>query len=110
MTAANTDREMLELAAKAFGGRLWTDAWGNTNFVAKDGTARLWRPHKDDGDSRRLQVTLGIGLTIDGERATAYINSDGEANHPSEPLGDDPAAAARLAVLRAAAEIGRAMP
>ena len=88
-----TDRELLELAAKAF---------GYTKRVVELG---LWNPHEDDGDSRILQVQLKI--TLECNDFYAIASSKGFVVH--EMYGDAPAAAARLAVLKVAAEIARNM-
>lgn len=88
-----TDRELLELAAKAF---------GYTKRVVELG---LWNPHEDDGDSRVLQVQLKI--TLECNDFSAVASYAGFVVH--EMYGNAPAAAARLAVLKVAAEIGRNM-
>ena len=135
-----TDKELLEMAAKAaeFGqeskhGPCWTESeyprgskthgalW---NYIGYMDTAELWNPLTDDGDALRLAVKLridlslwlyknsaeakthigagrGISLTSDNPRP---INSHREGN------GNDPYAATRRAIVRAAAEIGKAMP
>ena len=80
-----TDREMLELAAKAAGVE--------------------WNPLTDDGDALRLAVKLGI-CYFDGDLAVCF-GADGR--NITEPFGIDPYAATRRAIVRAAAEIGRDM-
>ena len=94
---------MLELAALAVNqerspaGDLWSNARG-----------ALWDPEHDDGDSRRLQVVLLIDLDFYDDRANAWNQLwCVEASEP--PLGTDPAAAARMAVLRVAAQMGAAL-
>ncbi|MNN73352.1 hypothetical protein D3C81_1894620 [compost metagenome] len=68
-----------------------------------------WNPLTDDGDALRLAVKLGIeteffsGTVYAGPRRTAKYSVDA-----SETL--DILAATRRAIVRAAAEIGRAMP
>jgi hypothetical protein len=55
MTAERTDREMLELAAKAVGiPVIWMQTTGR------------WNPLEDDGDAFRLMVALGIRPEFDG--------------------------------------------
>lgn len=115
MTAPDTYRELLELAAKAAGykfhendGQLW---------VYYDGTGfRIWNPFDDDGDALRLAFKLDIMIEPWSPERTviAYLDEkhktpDGVLS-PCEYYGDDPMAACRRAIVRAAAEIGRAMP
>ena len=64
-----TDREMLELSAKAAGLDLeWCESWGcmARNLGPSDGYDRLtcWDPLKDDGDALRLAVQLQLGISI----------------------------------------------
>ena len=102
-----TDRETLELAAKAAGYRytwneqyecleVWEDGYKNKMF---------WQPHRDDGDALRLSVALG--LVVDCSRPSAappFVRHD---YSPSDCR--DHAEATRRAIVRAAAEIGRSM-
>ena len=50
-----TDREMLELAAKA-AGELTPSWYGNSAYM--DGVLSRWNPLTDDGDALRLAVKL----------------------------------------------------
>ena len=98
-----TDRELLELAAKAIGGSLvWT---GDTCllFDAEKCTSGAWNPLTDDGDALRLAVKLGISVQHEIERGIIWCN------HQVTPNTTDPYAATRRAIVRAAAEIGRSM-
>jgi hypothetical protein len=93
-----TDRELLESAAKAAG--LW-DAENNCIDIP-------WNPLTDDGDALRLAVKLRILVDPDGETyavATAVPKGRGEVMI-SEKHRDDPCAATRRAIVRAAAQIG----
>ena len=94
-----TDRELLENAAKAAG--LPWDQW----VINGDAS---WNPLTDDGDALRLAVKLGIcfGPNLDGDMAVAF-GSDGR--NITEEHGDDLYAATRRAIVRAAAENGKAM-
>ena len=118
-----TDRELLELAAKAAGMKIHAarqverDEEGYANcglWIINDTTG--WNPLTDDGDALRLAVKLG--LTID----TADGTPDGDIDTPAtrvdsgngrmlliEVHGANPYAATRRAIVRAAAEIGRNM-
>ena len=102
-----TDRELLELAAKAAGiEAAWRDGEG---LVCRNdaGYRFFWNPLTDDGDALRLAVRLRklpvIEHWSDGDYWVYTCGHEGEAN----PLGNDPYAATRRAIVRAAAEIGR---
>lgn len=106
----NDTRELLIHAAKAAGIELDLITPCGGGFRAKqDGrwTSR-WAPHLDDGDSRRLEVTLSMRVVI---RDISSPDSTTEASMPtgeraSVPHAGDPAAATRMAVLSAAAQYG----
>jgi hypothetical protein len=97
-----TDRELLELAAKAAGidARRLPNAWPH-RFDDDQ-----WDPLIDNGDALRLAVKCGIcfGPNLDGDRAVAYGKN---GRNIVELHGTDPYAATRRAIVRAAAEIGR---
>lgn len=120
----NNDRELLELAAKAcgFGGPEHEFCWTMSeyprgsnqcgalwNYIGHMDTAVLWNPLTDDGDALRLAVKLGMAVSVclrmpDGD-FTVILGSglDGERHK------DDPLAATRRAIVRAAAEVGKGM-
>ena len=56
-----TDRELLELAAKAYGVEVEFDADG---VCWKHWPSFKWNPLEDDGDALRLAVRLGFTLSI----------------------------------------------
>jgi len=89
-----TDKELLELAAKAAGikDEMWLWDW--------------WNPLTDDGDALRLAVTLMLDICCH-ERG-AHVDGAMREHH-TEESGDDPYAATRRAIVRAAAEIGKAL-
>lgn len=100
-----SDREILELAAKAAGIDLvWhgnTDPW----CFAEIGPGIKWNPLADDGDALRLAVKLQMGLdTALGQSLAIPLGS----KDCVEQHADDPLAATRRAIVRAAAEIGKA--
>jgi hypothetical protein len=101
-----TDRELLELAAKAAGlPHQWCDAWNTMAKPRPDGGFffdKVWNPLRDDGDALRLAVKLKIG-SIEALRLWASV--DCEAANSAYEI--DPYAATRRAIVRAAAEIGR---
>ena len=106
-----TDREMLELAAKAAGidtKRCLQYEDGAFDWPGKVGR---WNPLTDDGDALRLAVKLAIDFKIrNGATWWDCLKSDGFVYWGHEPHNDDPLAATRRAIVRAAAEIGRQMP
>ena len=108
-----TDRELLEQAAKAAGyGVEWDEAehcfWGYYPDEVRDVDCP-WNPLTDDGDALRLVVKLGIHLQFAMDYAVSYAGSV-HAKQFTERDGDDPCAATRRAIVRAAAAIGKAMP
>ena len=98
-----TDRELLELAAKAAGlqrcENYYTDAAGNHVD---------WNPLADDGDAMRLAVKLKFDIMQSGNIVGVYPRFP-KSIVAQQPAGDDPYAATRRAIVRAAAEIGRNM-
>ena len=93
-----TDRELLELAAKAAG----------NGFVIG-----YWNPLTDDGDALRLAVKLGLDLELHGCNSThpyaVAFDCNRNIAEEEQPDNGDPYAATRRAIVRAAAEIGRCM-
>ena len=82
-----SDEELRALAAKAFGN-------------AQHG----FSPLTDDGDALRLAVYLFRDIHF-----WYFDNSVSVGNEQRVLCGDDPCAATRLAIVRAAAEIGSAL-
>ena len=127
-----TDRELLELAAKAAGCDVrWHENWqcfvhvGVVNITTPPtmaGQRQVWVPLDDDGDALRLAVKLGITLLPypvynENERHSIVVKQKRGSDllrerNPTEVVevyGDDPYAATRRAIVRAAAEIGKEM-
>ena len=96
-----TDRELLELAAKAAGKDIdlsrYDEDWG---FAIRH-MAKWWNPLTDDGDALRLAVKLRMCVNI----WKYFVDADGEV----VDYQNDPYEAARRAIVRAAAEHGKAM-
>jgi hypothetical protein len=118
-----TDREMLELAAKAAGISVWfprmADGKGgvvtpcHTETIG-EGTVQ-WNPRLDDAQALRLAVKLHINIehlrTLRGNRfdeISAYPSGRGDCLAVIQ-TSTDPYAATRLAIVSAAAEIGKSM-
>ena len=95
-----TDREYLELAAKAAG--IYSYSYENSLAENKWGSGKRWNPLIDDGDALRLAVKLGLPV----HSGQVYSGVEGFA--PEKNYGD-PLAATRRAIVRAAAEIGKGM-
>lgn len=115
-----TDRELLELAAKAAGWSHWDRLAGDNilNVYDRDGRHAIFAPLTDDGDAFRLMVKLGINLRTITLPHAVYIEAyDGIHLSCMELLADvrktvtvdTPDAATRRVIVRAAAEIGRTM-
>lgn len=91
-----TDRELLELAAKAAGIAHVTPMmieWGQ------------WNPLTDDGDALRLAAKLFLHVWV----LHGFTEVQGDYKPLTETHDGDPYAATRRAIVLAAAEIGRAM-
>lgn len=107
------DRELLELAAKAAGiiGK-WYESIYESGYELPDGCNQpLWNPLTDDGDALRLAVKLNMPIWECAQygRAMAEVRYGAARGEYWEPVGDDPYAATRRAIVRAAAEIGKDM-
>lgn len=108
-----TARELLELAAKAADVSLyavWSDFGNFEGYRAGSLNGDAWNPLTDDGDALRLAVKLRIDFCIDPDETRACAWSVPASDFMEEPLTPDPYAAARRAIVRAAAELGKAMP
>lgn len=116
-----TDRDLLELAAKAAGIEIYESTDGTIQnrpvwvFSAGGGMGTMpyeerWNPLVDDAQALRLAVKLE--MLVDTSYCSAMpVNKTGQ--NPDDwsdgGLDDDPYAATRRAIVRAAAEIGRAL-
>ena len=112
-----TDRELLELAAKAAGIQLVWHNFSNIPSLFKGlSSDEVWNPLTDDGDALRLAVKLRLEPRF-------LDNSHSNGAEPSRVTlhnvvgivesidgAQDLFAATRRAIVRAAAEIGRQMP
>ena len=98
-----TDRELLELAAKA-AGVVFDGEWSDADRMSVQGDG-WWNPLTDDGDALRLAVKLKLCLLWQHDYLMAY---SGDVAERERDLSD-PYAATRRAIVRAAAEIGRSM-
>jgi hypothetical protein len=108
-----TDKELLELAAKAAGIEydFCRPELGGCQ-IRKPFVSGFWNPLTDDGDALRLAVKLGLKTSVGYDIGLVFCRpSESDEHEVWEPLGkNDPYAATRRAITRAAAEIGKAMP
>lgn len=111
-----TDRELLELAAKAAGLNVCGEACHRDDglFIGTgEGDLWLWSPLTDDGEVFRLCVDLDIRLSQHAGMVIASLPfADGVNLRKTlcEEVLDDPRKASRRAAVRAAAEIGGETP
>lgn len=114
-----TDRELLELAAKAAGIEGYYCSRSNclggmtiTGIQSKEDTWGLWNPLTDDGDALRLAVKLELDI-LNSCISVRAIHRDKDMGASIRCRGNapqmDPHAATRRAIVRAAAEIGKGM-
>ena len=112
-----TDRELLGLAAKAAGIEVWfsrmSDGEGGVIEPCHrtlDAETVVWNPLYDDGDALRLAVRLALWIfTPDTDDSKVHVRRRDDRVTVAERVLDDPYAATRRAIVRAAAEIGRNM-
>jgi hypothetical protein len=119
-----TNREMLEWAAKAAGMKVPTKEDYPWAYIDHHGIHRdiscggdgsrmsHWNPLVSDGDAFRLAVKLKLDIFFHPSRVEAHVAGGripAISNIAREEYEDDPLAATRLAIVRAAAEIGRSM-
>lgn len=107
-----TDRELLEMAANAAELSL---AWSSMEGLSarRTDTWAIWNPLTDDGDALRLAVKLDMQIWRNTGGTVSAMPPGGVIGFWSrlkDEVAPDPCAAYRRAIVRAAAEIGKAMP
>ena len=102
-----TDRELLELAAKAAGIKVKGYFEDEPTLLIKPGI-RLpparWNPLTDDGDALRLAVKLDLHILRFTNKTTVKASTWIDSFDERDDV--DPYAATRRAIVRAAAQIG----
>ncbi|MEN2672623.1 hypothetical protein [Herbaspirillum huttiense] len=113
----STDRELLEMAAKAAGisivrSRLEDPMWRDMLLEPKHGIGIGWNPLEDDGDALRLAIQLQIEIKPATDSGFALCKAASMKTGIAETciFDGDPWIATRRAIVRAAAEIGRNLP
>lgn len=123
MREMKTDRELLELAAKAAGYKVtWNEHWNcfahvvpiiTTNPPTLSGLRHAWQPLEDDGDSLRLAVKLGITIDDPHQYNTASATVEtkcsycgGDYKETFVEISDCTISAVRRSIVIAAAKIG----
>jgi len=103
-----TDRELLEAAAKAAGYEIdvthLPEASGAWWIQLVQERRRVWNPLIDDGDALRLAVTLRMDIAHFESSVRADVSGYDDCH---EANGNDPYAATRRAIVRAAAELSK---
>ena len=115
-----TDIELVEMAAKAAGIKydqesakphpksdMWFGLWLLFDREPSEYDRRYWNPLADDGDALRLAVKLGIPLEFCHASGIVTATDPWSALAFDEPPAGDSYASARLAIVRAAAQIAR---
>jgi hypothetical protein len=98
-----SDRELLEAAAKAAG--YWAAEFNcPANLPHKN-----WNPITDSGDAFELAVKLRLTVNCSYDEVAICGQEFTQKEVFIERNGEDPLAATRRAIVRAAAEIGRSM-
>lgn len=122
-----TDKELLELAAKAAGikydaekstireiAKVWLGLWLSYDREPNEFDRRYWNPLTDYGDAFRLQVKLQMEiyrecLDFDGNQMSVSAAAKQLICEEEFCNNEDPCAATRRAIVRVAAEIGKGM-
>ena len=114
---AEINRELLKLAAKAAGYELiqYSDHLGWQILDSDEGDTAWFDPINDDGDALRLAVKLYIDIEFFlCATQVNFSDAKGDIHHVNVGISEGTcngsmAAATRLAIVHAAAEIGRNM-
>lgn len=108
-----SDRELLELAAKAAGYHFhWRGLNGVLPAIGSGQDQKWWNPLTDDGDALRLAVALSMEVYVDQHpegcdctEVWSTLHPDGQTSTVIINHDADPNAATRRAIVRAAASL-----
>lgn len=106
-----TDRELLELAAKAAGLRVKFEEVHGCYWIelGQGIPINVWTPLDHDGDALRLAVALKLIVsTHESEAWAQFMGVEGAFITIKQSIEGDPCAALRRAIVRAAAAIAAA--
>jgi hypothetical protein len=104
-----TDKELLELVAKAAGIELGGAT--NTGYaiqILEKPYVTTWNPLVDDGDAMCLAVKLKLAVVYPEDMAVVRVWL-GDVDIIDQLLSNNPYAATRRAIVLAAAELGKRM-
>ena len=104
-----TEKELLEFAAKAAGGKFESGCFFTID--GPDGDHQDgWNPRHDDGDCARMEAAIGIGVMWFAQTVAAYkLIPKVEITEVYQHHGNDRNKARRYASTALAAKIGKAM-
>jgi hypothetical protein len=102
-----TDRELLEAAAKAAGIDTKRCLQYEDGAFDWPGKAGRWNPLTDDGDAFELAVKLRLTINCSYDDVAICGQEFTQKEVFLERNGEDPLAATRRAIVRAAAELGK---
>lgn len=99
-----TDKELLTKAAAAAG----YDYWQSGGYIILvEGAPRSWNPLRDDGDAFRLAMSLGIAVDPGDFDIEARHRDSDTCIYETVAPDTETTAAARRAIVRCAAQIGK---
>ena len=107
----NEEREEFELVAKACGIEgVFVGSVVGFRIYKDEEPEGWWNPKTDDGDALRLAANLRIEYQFSQGYTLVYAQAyDLLGPYTQEPLGDNPGAALRLVIWRAAVEYSRSL-
>lgn len=103
MTMIESDKELLELAAKAIGLTLRRNYWGGQD------ANQPWNPLMNDDDALRLAVDLEIAINPYAGKVVTWSEANNMAGVEKWESDDEACTAVRRAITRAAAKIAKEM-
>lgn len=109
-----TDRELLELAAKAAGYEYFHDGCegiANIPMIKVNGTFKVWMPLSSGSDALSLAgfLKMRIEFHVRHPFVAVFIGTESTFLKIEEKIGEDTMLSACRAIVRSAAETGKAM-